>query len=451
MDSDSKASNKSSRRSIKKKVSFSLTAVNTFEEIAKIRKIREEKLDYFIMNKKQTNEFISSLKRKKLSVPKSLNENIITQSSNEPWSTNKEINKKNPPNKKELFPSKYFLTDEDNEDLYKFNENTEKNNTGNKTNINNLNPEVSVSFKNAGQKTNESKKKTIEENIPKLIDKLSDIITMKNNSKKKLLFKKNVMEKIQKFVDSKIDNYINYEKNDTNYANYVEVKKKFFIQKIFFNELINNAKQQKYKKLLHQRNKEEAKKFYIYSLYKKKTLVFHALKTYAIKQKIWIQSIQAGLKKELVWSCIDSWKLYVNYKKIKRFLKLRKTKNIFDALRNNKKLSIDLLKQGKKMCLIFEYRHFFNNTRKKILCEKAKDINNKLVAEFRRESLLKNLFNTLKEYHRMRLEKTNKYKLLFSTKYEDKEFINIRVGSKETFGLNGIISTKKIQSKMNVI
>ena len=99
MDSDSKASNKSSRRSIKKKVSFSLTAVNTFEEIAKIRKIREEKLDYFIMNKKQTNEFISSLKRKKLSVPKSLNENIITQSSNEPWSTNKEINKKNRSNK----------------------------------------------------------------------------------------------------------------------------------------------------------------------------------------------------------------------------------------------------------------------------------------------------------------------------------------------------------------
>ena len=40
---------------------------------------------------------------------------------------------------------------------------------------------------------------------------------------------------------------------------------------------------------------EEAKKFYLYTLYKKKVLAFDGLKNYAIKQKIWIQSIQSCL------------------------------------------------------------------------------------------------------------------------------------------------------------
>ena len=142
---------------------------------------------------------------------------------------------------------------------------------------------------------------------------------------------------------------------------------------------MGNIKNIRYDKLIKKKNEEEANKFYLYSLYKKKVLAFDALKNYAIKQKLWIESIQAGLKKELIWSCIDSWKLYVNYKKIKRFLKLRKTKVIFDALRDNKQLSINLLKQAKKMSLILEYRHFFNNVRKRILSEKAKEINNKLL------------------------------------------------------------------------
>jgi hypothetical protein len=123
---------------------------------------------------------------------------------------------------------------------------------------------------------------------------------------------------------------------------------------------------------------------------------------------------------------------------------------IFDILRNNKQLSINLLKQGKKMSLILEYRHFFNNIRKRILSEKAKDINNKLLYEFRRQNLMKNIFNVIKENHRAKKERDKKYKKIFLNKYEDKDFINIKISTKETYKINGGISIKNVQNKINI-
>ena len=102
------------------------------------------------------------------------------------------------------------------------------------------------------------------------------------------------------------------------------------------------------------------------------------------------------------------------------------------------------------MSLILEYRHFFNNVRKKILSEKAKDINNKLLSEFRRQSLMKNIFNVLKENRRYKKEREKKYKKQFLNKYEDKEFINIKVLNKETYKIKGELSIKQVQNGINV-
>ena len=102
------------------------------------------------------------------------------------------------------------------------------------------------------------------------------------------------------------------------------------------------------------------------------------------------------------------------------------------------------------MSLILEYRHFFNNVRKSILAEKAKEINNKLLSEFRRQNLMKNLFNVIKENHRRKKERDKKYKKIFLNKYEDKDFINIKISNKETYKINGEVSIKKIQNKINI-
>lgn len=407
MESDSKGSGRNSRRSVGKKVSFSIFDVTTFEEIAKLRKIRERELETFILNKLQTNQNISAMKYKN-----NIKQNI---SRNNQKKGKEDINKIIGKNR-----IKYFLTDE---------ESNEK-------------------FSGDFIPKEMNKKEAInEEKINKFIKIINNL---NNNNTKNKKIKKEVFQKLKKYYENLIDIYLDFENNDEEYNKFVESKKIFFIRKIAYDKFIGKIKQLHYNKLIAKKNEEEAKKFYLYSLYKKKALIFDAIKNYGMKQKVWIESIQAGLKKELVWSCIDSWKLYVNYKKIKRFLKMRKTKVIFDALRNNKQLSINLLKQSKKMSLILEYRHFFNNIRKNILSKKAKDINNKLLSEFRRQNLMRNIFNVLKENYRAKKEKENKYKKNFINKYEDKDFINIKISKKETYRINKETSIKTIQNKINI-
>ena len=414
MESDSKNSGRNSKRSIGKKVSFSIVEVNTFDEIAKLRRIRERELDNFILNKIQTNQYISSLKNK----------------NNIKFTRNNQKKQKETQNKlirnKENLPNKYYLTDEDYNGTYEKNSGTILSKDLNKNEI------------------------ITEEKIQQFIDIISNILYLNNHKIKKSKIKQEIFQQIKNYNEYLIDIYIDFENNNEEYKKYIQSKKNFFIKKSIFDKFIKNIKETQYNKIIQKQNEEKANKFYIYSLYKKKILIFDALKNYAIKQKVWIESIQAGLKKELIWSCIDSWKLYVNYKKIKRFLKLRKTKVIFDALRNNKQLSINLLKQGKKMSLILEYRHFFNNIRKKILSEKAKDINKKILNEFRKQNLMKNIFNVLKENYRSKKEKEKTFKKIFINKYEDKDFINIKISNKESYKINKEVSIKTIQNKINV-
>ena len=417
MDSDSKGSGRNSKRSILKKVSFSIIEVNTFDEIAKLRRIKEKELDNFITNKIKTNQYISSMKYKNNIKP-----NVSRNNQNK---GKEDININKIIGNKQHFPMKYYLTDEDNESNEKFSEALVTQDLIKKEKLN-------------------------EDSIQKFINIIDNIFYLNNNKSKKYELKKEVFQELKNYNECLIDKYLDFENNDLEFNNYIESKKLFFIRKQIYDKFIGNIKKISYNKLIEKKNEEEANKFYLYSLYKKKVLAFDALKNYAIKQKLWIESIQAGLKKELIWSCIDSWKLYVNYKKIKRFLKLRKTKVIFDALRNNKQLSINLLKQGKKMSLILEYRHFFNNVRKRILSDKAKDINNKLLSEFRRQNLMKNIFNVLKENRRLKKERENKYNKIFLNKYEDKEFINIKISNKETYKIKGELSIKQVQNRINV-
>ena len=442
MDSDSRSYKNSRRKSVNKKVSFSMIEGGvTFDEIAKMRKLKEKELESFISNKKRTNQYISSLKNKNIFQPNInennnniikkeenkniiFNDNILNINNSSGYSSSININlNNNKRNFKQQMPIRFFLTDEDESKPSGIL------NSQNKINANKLN----------------------KNNIEKFVKIISNILYIKNNRNKRREIKKEIFNELMQYNDYLIkNNYLDQLDNDIEHKTFLENKKILFNRKIGYAKIIQKIKKIKYSKLFNKKNNEEAKKFYLYTLYKKKVLAFDALKNYAIKQKIWIQSIQSGLKKELIWSCIDSWKLYVNYKKIKRFLKLRKTKVIFDALRNNKQLSINLLKQGKKMSLILEYRHFFNNVRKSILAEKAKEINNKLLAEFRKQNLMKNLFNVLKENYKNEKDKEIKYRKMFMTKYEDKNFINIKVFCTETYKINSQFSIKQIQNKIQI-
>ena len=228
-------------------------------------------------------------------------------------------------------------------------------------------------------------------------------------------------------------------------------KSELIHKKIYYTYFINTLKSTFKKNLIYKEHKIKAKKYQDYLNYKYKAYAFNNLYTFGKKQKEWIKSIQIGFKKKLVWDCIDSLKLYANYKKIKYYLKMKKKKKIFDVLKNNKQLSIKLLKNGKKLNLIFEYRHFFNNCRKKILAKKGKEINDKLVEEFRNQNLMKNIFQLIKLNCDIKKAKKNRYENIMMKNKNNNEFINIKVTTKETVKFNNGNTLMRIQNKINVI
>ena len=198
MDSDSKGSGRGTKRSALKKVSFSIFEVNTFEEIAKIRKIREEELDNFILNKRKTNQYFSLNKYKN-----NLKHNL--SKSNQKTVKKDTINKNN----KENYSLKNFLTDEDNESF-------EKSSQILQPKINELN-----------------KKKIIEKrNIEKFIKKITNIFHLNNNKIKRKQLNKEIFLKLKNYNEYLINKYLDYENNDLEFKNFIENKTNFFMRKI---------------------------------------------------------------------------------------------------------------------------------------------------------------------------------------------------------------------------
>ena len=598
---DSKTSNDSGKSKHKKKVSFSIFEISTFDELAKLRKMREEELDDFVSNKKKTNQYLTNLNQRNKILSLSKNEfnsfdnkdnnqnNIINDNNTKNKNmNNNRINIPRPGKKEEISSDSYFYnqdylggdtlkkkmalnknrkkvifsSDEEediksndifssppqynsidkneiisdninspildkNKDLLSkenifsptsndynlntnnniptinnmntnimFSENNEnpeiienennkinEDNNNNNKNIENSNEFITFNNnKNINQENNINNILKIEENEENKIENSekddkedkddNNIINEENDPKKlenniKILF--NLLEKLFEispinrinyikiffdnlfnFIEYQYDQYIDYENNDSKYYEEVEEKTKLFQQKIFYNLFLNTAKEKIEKQKIYQEHKLKAKKYAQYLNYKYKIYAFNNLLTFGIKQKEWIKSIQLVLMKRTMWNCLDSLKLYTNYKKIKNYLRMRKKKKIFVALKNNKQLSIKLLKNGRKLSLIFEYRHFFNNCRKKILAQKGKEINTKLVNEFRNQNLLRGIFNLIKKNLEIRKEKKNIYnKMIINRNSKGKDFINIKITRKETVKYNNGSTFMRIQNKLN--
>ena len=259
------------------------------------------------------------------------------------------------------------------------------------------------------------------------------------------------LNQIKNILSYQFDYYLDYENNDQEYNNFIQSKIRFFLGKKFLNEYLVPLKKEKEKKIIYNEYIKKANKFIQYRNYKMKAFIYEALFNFAKKQKQWIKNTQSELLKGLIWSCIDNMKLYVNYKKIKRYFIQKKKKRIFDAIKNNKLLSLEMARKAKKLSLIFEYKLFFKFTRKRILSKKGEDVNKKICEEFRKQSQMKNIFKTLQLYYKMKLNKKTKTKKLFNFKHENKDFINIRVTQKETVKYNDNSTTKKISNRINVV
>ena len=295
---------------------------------------------------------------------------------------------------------------------------------------------------------NNSKK--LELNVTTLFNLLEKIFQISPMNKLKLIHQ--FFTNLLSFIEYQIDQYLDYESNDSKFLEEIENKSRLIHLKVYYNSFINNTKEKIAKKKLYNEHKIKARKYAQYINYKYKAYAFNNLLTFSIKQKEWIKSIRAAFMKKLVWECVENLKIYRNYRMAKNYLRLRKKKIIFDKLKNNKQLSIQLLKNGRKLSLIFEYRHFFNNCRKKILAQKGKEINDKLVQEFRNQYLLRRVFNLIKKNHDIRKEKKNLYNnMVINRNQKGKDFINIKVTRKETIKYQNGSTLMRIQNKINAV
>ena len=538
---DSKGSNDSMKSKHKKKVSFSIFEVSTFDELAKLRKMREEELDSFVINKKKTNQYLNNLNQrskilslsnnelisfdnnnsninnsndnisrnfhvqKNINIPKPIKKQIFSDDSNTISNIglkNKiiRLNKKTlfsedeeDIKSKEMFPSiiPQFNSIEKNEtinelNILKPNNNNDfsnlnsinnlnnmnyflQNNNNNKSinNINNIIKQNNINISNENNNINNNKENNeninnnieIEENINNINDPKMNIISLYNILEKifkysqtfKLYHIKEFFNNINNYIDKKIDLYIDYETSDPSFGEEKLKQFQLFSQNIYYKHFIEKMRNNINKNKIYKEHKLKAEKYKAYLNYKYKAYAFNNLYTFGKKQKEWIKSIQIGFKKKLVWDCVDSLKLYANYKKIKNYLRTKKKKKIFDVLKNNKQLSLKLLKNGKKLNLIFEYRHFFNNCRKKILAKKGQEINEKLIDEFRKQNLMKNIFNLIKTNCENKKAKRNRFDNVVMKNKINNEYINIKVTRKETVKFNNGNTLLRIQDKINII
>ena len=98
--------------------------------------------------------------------------------------------------------------------------------------------------------------------------------------------------------------------------------------------------------------------------------------------------------------CFDDWKLYVNYRIIKRYFKNKLKSKIFSAFKINTNYSEQLDKKVNILRYIFTSKKFIFNLRKNSLSNKNKTYNNQIAKEYNRSRLLRKIFKIILEFYR---------------------------------------------------
>jgi hypothetical protein len=199
--------------------------------------------------------------------------------------------------------------------------------------------------------------------------------------------------------------------------------------------LINKKKAENERKLIKCKN---------YRYYKIKHTFYHEINNLFQKRREWIKGIQKEIKKTTIWACIDNWKLYVNYKRIKRFLEMKKKSKIFTALNRNMKIGRNNLKKQEILKKILLLKFGFHKLRIHPYRIKNNKYNDILAIEFYRSSLIKRSFGLILEKHnRLRNLKSQKFEN-FDIKHRNAEYINLKVTKTTKIVKGGHTSSKDL-------
>lgn len=95
-------------------------------------------------------------------------------------------------------------------------------------------------------------------------------------------------------------------------------------------------------------------------------------------------------------NCLDSLKVYFNYRKIKKQIKINKKQRIFKKLKENLKEKYTLIKYENLYKYVFNARQVFKSLKLNNLKAEKELYNFYLVKEFKNKNLLKKIFKSLK-------------------------------------------------------
>jgi hypothetical protein len=121
----------------------------------------------------------------------------------------------------------------------------------------------------------------------------------------------------------------------------------------------------------------------------------------------------------VIRACLDSWKLYVNYRKIKNYFTLRNKAKIFNILKKNLTNIKNIDKKSNLLKYIYTTKHVINKLKTFALKIKNKKINSTISSEFRRNHLMKNTFMMMLNHHSIYKKFTSEYNNLYKFYLED--------------------------------
>lgn len=190
----------------------------------------------------------------------------------------------------------------------------------------------------------------------------------------------------------------------------------------------------------------KCKQYQEYSNYKTKAKVFKMIKSHKEYLVKWIASIRNNKLNRIVWDCIDSWKVYINYKKAKSYFKEKKKREIFASMKSLMTNQKNIHRISNLLKFILCTRNCLHKLKRFSLNQSMKNTNKILAKEFRRNYLLRKLFKIFLDWH-------GKVKRIFLKPLKDSLYIKLSVAQKETVSLhkNKGVVIKKLTNNIKII
>lgn len=229
----------------------------------------------------------------------------------------------------------------------------------------------------------------------------------------------------------------------------LENKLQFFKMKNNFDSFINKIRIYIRNKKFNNYNKTQLDKFTKYKKFKKLEIIFKELKIFTQKRKNWIKIVNKEIKKSTLWNVLDSWKIYVNYKRIKYYLKKSKKQKIFNKFKQNLQNSKDLYKKSNWLKKILILKFTFDKLKLYPLKVKNTKYNNQLSKEFYRNLLLKKIFKIIYTCYENLLKYKNQKMQIFNQKTQN-EYIKIKVSNTTRVVTNKNSDMFKKTTKSNI-